>query len=154
MFKDIRSKFKVIWPTKLRRQKLKNLSDLLKSIALEILVTNVEQLQLLQTQVSVTCYSKQSLLIVYLSEQNSLKCFIIISCTFFTSKFMHTALVSASTSTVDQDPDGEIENSGKSIFEIQIPNFFYIQDITLFIFFTFSHGSGLAKSQPLPMVDS
>ena len=27
------------------------------------------------------------------------------------------------------DPDGEIENSGKSIFEIRIPNFFYIQVI-------------------------
>ena len=27
------------------------------------------------------------------------------------------------------DPDGEIENSGKSIFEIRIPNFYYIQDI-------------------------
>ena len=26
-----------------------------------------------------------------------------------------------------QDPDGEIENSGKSIFEIRIPNFCYIQ---------------------------
>ena len=28
-----------------------------------------------------------------------------------------------------QDPDGEIENSGKSIFEIRIPNFCYIQVI-------------------------
>ena len=27
----------------------------------------------------------------------------------------------------DQDPDGEIENSGNSIFEIRIPNFCYIQ---------------------------
>ena len=26
-----------------------------------------------------------------------------------------------------KDPDGEIENSGKGIFEIQIPNFCYIQ---------------------------
>ena len=28
-----------------------------------------------------------------------------------------------------EDPDGEIENSGKSIFEIRIPNFSYIQVI-------------------------
>ena len=28
-----------------------------------------------------------------------------------------------------QDPDGEIENIGKSIFEIRIPNFCYIQVI-------------------------
>ena len=28
---------------------------------------------------------------------------------------------------LEQDPDGEIENSGKSIFEIPIPNFCYIQ---------------------------
>ena len=27
------------------------------------------------------------------------------------------------------DPDGDIENSGKSIFEIRIPNFCYIQVI-------------------------
>ena len=27
------------------------------------------------------------------------------------------------------DPDGEIENSGKNIFEIRIPNFCYIQVI-------------------------
>ena len=26
-----------------------------------------------------------------------------------------------------EDPDGEIENSGKSIFKIRIPNFCYIQ---------------------------
>ena len=31
--------------------------------------------------------------------------------------------------SVRQDPDGEIENSGKSIFEIRIPNFCYIQVI-------------------------
>ena len=40
-----------------------------------------------------------------------------------------------------QDPDGEIENSGKGIFEIRNQNFCYIQVIvfiTLFIFFTFS----------------
>ena len=30
---------------------------------------------------------------------------------------------------LDKDPDGEIENSGKSIFEILIPNFCYIQVI-------------------------
>ena len=29
----------------------------------------------------------------------------------------------------DQDPDGEIENSGKSFFLIRIPNFCYIQVI-------------------------
>ena len=28
-----------------------------------------------------------------------------------------------------KDPDGEIENSGKSVFEIRIPNFCYIQVI-------------------------
>ena len=28
-----------------------------------------------------------------------------------------------------QDPDGEIENSAKGIFEIRIPNFYYIQVI-------------------------
>ena len=52
--------------------------------------------------------------------------------------------------THNYDPDGEIETSEKSIFEIQIPNFCYIQVIvfdlsylpvaavvkTLFIFFT------------------
>ena len=31
--------------------------------------------------------------------------------------------------TRKKDPDGEIENSGKSIFEIQISNFCYIQVI-------------------------
>ena len=30
-----------------------------------------------------------------------------------------------------KDPDGEIENSRKSIFEIRIPNFCYIQVIVL-----------------------
>ena len=29
----------------------------------------------------------------------------------------------------EQDPDGEIENSGTSIFKIRIPNFCYIQVI-------------------------
>ena len=46
---------------------------------------------------------------------------------------------------VIENPDGEIENSGKSIFEIRITNFCYIQvivfdlsylPVTLFIFFT------------------
>ena len=32
------------------------------------------------------------------------------------------------------NPDGEIENSGKSIFEIRIPNFCYIQVIVFPIF--------------------
>ena len=35
----------------------------------------------------------------------------------------------------NQNPDGEIKNSGKSIFEIRIPNFCYIQ----VIFFDFSY---------------
>ena len=76
-----------------------------------------------------------------------------------------------------QDPDGEIKNSGKSIFEIRIPNFCYIQVIVFDLsylpvaavgtqqvrhekklknrkdVFTFFHGSVLAKSQSLPLVD-
>ena len=31
--------------------------------------------------------------------------------------------------SIEQDPDGEIENSEKGIFEIRIPNFCYIQVI-------------------------
>ena len=57
-------------------------------------------------------------------------------------------------------PDGEIENSGKSIFEIQIPNFCYIQVIVfdlklkhVLYFSQFFHGSVLAKSQAPPLVD-
>ena len=44
----------------------------------------------------------------------------------------------------DKDPDGEIENSGKSIFEIRIPNFCYIQVIDFLYFSQFCQGSGLA----------
>ena len=32
-----------------------------------------------------------------------------------------------------QDPDGEIENSGKIIFEIRIPNFCYIQILVFYL---------------------
>ena len=64
-----------------------------------------------------------------------------------------------------KDPDGEIENSGISILKIRIPNFCYIQVIvvplpwkivknTFYIFSQFFHGSVLAKSRPLPLVDS
>ena len=37
-----------------------------------------------------------------------------------------------------QNPDGEIENSGKNIFEIQIPNFCYIQVIVFNTFYIFT----------------
>ena len=33
------------------------------------------------------------------------------------------------TVKVSKDPDGEVENSGKSIFEIRVQNFCYIQVI-------------------------
>ena len=74
----------------------------------------------------------------------------------------------------DKDPDGEIDNSGKSILEIRIPNFCYIQVIVFDLSFLsvaaiwtkvstltkykksfsqFFHGSVL-KSQSLPLVNS
>ena len=37
--------------------------------------------------------------------------------------------ITVTLSGAKQDPDGEIENSVKSIFEIRIPNFSYIQVI-------------------------
>ena len=37
--------------------------------------------------------------------------------------------VQSGVQTLDQDPEGEIENSGKNIFEIQNQNFCYIQVI-------------------------
>ena len=44
--------------------------------------------------------------------------------TFFLFNIM---MISMSNEYNAKDPDGEIENSGKSIFEIRIPNFCYIQ---------------------------
>ena len=61
---------------------------------------------------------------------------------------------------LDLDPDGEIENSEKSIFKIGNQNFCYIQVIVFDCqkykkcFSQFFHGSGLAKCQSLTLVDS
>merc|ERR1711917_180179 len=54
----------------------------------------------------------------------------------------------------NKNPDGEIENSGKSIFEIRNQNLCYIHVIGFDpkCFSQFFHGSVLAKSQPLPLV--
>ena len=58
-------------------------------------------------------------------------------------------------------PTVKLKIPGKSIFEIRNQNFCYIQVIVfdlsylhLLYFSQFFHGSGLAKSQQLPLVDS
>ena len=90
-----------------------------------------------------------------------------------------TSLLFCACRTLPQDPDDEIENSGKTHGKIRIPKFCYIQVIVFefnylpvaavgtqqvryhkkcekrFLYFShFFHSSVLAKSQPLPLVDS
>ena len=63
--------------------------------------------------------------------------------------------LTVSRTLIQQDPDGEVEISGKSIFEIQIPNFCYKKCEKLFLYFSqFFHSSVLSQSQSLPLVDS
>ena len=50
---------------------------------------------------------------------------------------------------IPQDPDGEIENSGKSIFEIRNQNFCYIQ-VIVFDLKLFISGGGWDLASPLP----
>ena len=52
------------------------------------------------------------------------------------------------------DPDGEIENSWKSIFEIRIPNFCYIQVIVFDLSYLSVAAVGTKASTLLPLVDS
>ena len=51
--------------------------------------------------------------------------------------------------THNYDPDGEIETSEKSIFEIQIPNFCYIQVIVFDLSYLPVAAVG-TKASPLP----
>ena len=53
-----------------------------------------------------------------------------------------------------QDPDGEIENSGKSIFEIRISNFRYIQVIVFDQFYPFNDKDWVAYQDPVDEIEN